>query len=186
MSSHVLISDGRVVEIIEPLHDAEGKEFPIEERFPPDFVAKLVDVSSVSPTVEVGWLFDDGMFTKPVSARRAKDEILESIKAERDRLMETGGFSVGGKWYHSDVFSRTQQMGLVMLGANIPAGTQWKTMDGSFVAMTPTLASQILAAGAANDIAIFQASERHLGAVAASKKPDAYDYSTGWPTAYGE
>ena len=39
-------------------------------------------------------------------------------------------------------------MGLVMLGDNIPAGLQWKTMDGSFVVMTPSLAQQVFAAAA--------------------------------------
>lgn len=107
------------------------------------------------------------------------------IKTERDRRIQQGGYKVGAKWYHSDTFSRTQQMGLVMLGANIPANTPWKTMDGSFVIMTQTLAGQIFGTAAASDIAIFSAAETHRVAMEASTDPAAYNFSGGWPTIYG-
>ena len=108
------------------------------------------------------------------------------IKAERDRRMISGGYKVGTDWYHSDVFSRTQQLGLVQLGANIPANILWKTMSGSFVLMTPTLASQIFAAAVASDAAIFAAAEAHKAAMEASATPETYDFSAGWPKVYGE
>ena len=109
-----------------------------------------------------------------------------AIKTERDRRIQQGGYKVGAKWYHSDTFSRTQQMGLVMLGANIQANLQWKTMDGSFVTMTQQLAGQVLAAAAASDQAIFAAAEAHRQAMEASADPAAYDFSTGWPKVFGE
>lgn len=84
----------------------------------------------------------------------------EAIKAERDRRTQQGGYQAAGKWFHSDTFSRTQQMGLVMMGASIPADLQWKTMDGSFVAMTQTLAGQVFAAAAASDAALFARAEQ--------------------------
>jgi hypothetical protein len=71
-----------------------------------------------------------------------------------------------------------------LLGANIPDGLQWKTMDGSFVTMTQALAQQILAAGAASDQAIFAAAEAHKAAMEASEDPASYDYSTGWPATF--
>lgn len=107
------------------------------------------------------------------------------IKAERDRRTQNGGYQVAGKWFHSDLFSRTQQLGLVIAGANAPA-VQWKTMDGSFVAMTPQLAAQIFAAAAASDIAIFAAALQHKAAMEAGEDPAAYDFSDGWPVAFGE
>lgn len=110
----------------------------------------------------------------------------QAIKADRDRRTQAGGYQVGAKWYHSDTFSRTQQMGLVMLGANIPAGVQWKTMDGTFVAMTQALAGQIFGAAAASDIAVFAAAETHKAAMEASADPAAYDFSAGWPAIFGE
>lgn len=112
--------------------------------------------------------------------------VLERIKSERDRRTEQGGYKVGAHWFHSDKKSRSQQLGLVLLGANIPANLQWKTMDGTFVTMTQTLAQQILAAGAASDQAIFAAAEAHRQAMEASADPAAYDFSTGWPKVFGE
>lgn len=113
-------------------------------------------------------------------------QIWEAIKAERDRRADTGGYLAGGKWFHSDQKSRSQQLGLVLLGASIPAGLQWKTMDGSFIEMTPALAQQILGAAAASDIAIFTAAEMHKAAMEASAEPAAYDFSGGWPAGFGE
>jgi Domain of unknown function (DUF4376) len=114
------------------------------------------------------------------------DDMWQKIKAERDRRIQSGGYKVGTKWYHSDTFSRTQQMGLVMLGINIPANTPWKTMDGSFVGMTQVLAGQIFGTAAASDIAIFTAAETHNAAMRASALPHTYNYLSGWPVAYGE
>lgn len=116
----------------------------------------------------------------------AKTLAWSRIKTERDRRIQQGGYKVGAKWYHSDTFSRTQQMGLVMLGANIPANTPWKTMDGSFVIMTQTLAGQIFGTAAASDIAIFTAAETHNAAMNASPTPENYRFTGGWPVAYGE
>lgn len=110
----------------------------------------------------------------------------ESIKAERDRRIQHGGYKVGEKWFHSDTFSRTQQMGLVMLGANIPANLQWKTMDGSFIAMTQALAGQVFAAAAVSDVAIFGAAEAKRTAMEASADPASFDFAGGWPLAFGE
>lgn len=124
------------------------------------------------------------VLTDPVPA--AADEIWLDIKAERDRRIQSGGYKVGEKWFHSDTFSRTQQMGLVMLGDNIPPNTPWKTMDGSFEVMTPALAAQIFAAAAASDIAIFAAAEAHKATMEASQDPSAYDFSAGWPDSYAE
>lgn len=76
-------------------------------------------------------------------------------------------------------------MGLVMLGSSIPAGTKWKTMDGSFVDMTQELAQQIFTTAAASDIAIFAAAELHIAAAQASENPSAYDFSSGWPEIFG-
>ena len=63
-------------------------------------------------------------------------ETWESIKAERDQRTQTGGYYVAPHWYHSDQFSRIQQLALVLLAANIPAGTMWKTLDNGLIEMT--------------------------------------------------
>lgn len=133
----------------------------------------------------IGWLYDGQDFTAPapdLTALRA--EHWEDIKAERDKRIQTGGYLAAGKWFHSDTFSRTQQMGLVMMGAGIPGGLQWKTMDGSFVAMTQTLAGQVFAAAAASDAAIFARAEQIRAAMDAD--PAAFDLAAhAWPPVFG-
>ena len=134
--------------------------------------------------VQIGATWDGLTFTNPVNPN-AKVDALSGIKAERDRR-KAGGVKVGAKWFHSDDGSRIQQMGLVMMGAAIPANLQWKTMDGTFITMTQTLASQVFQAVAASDQAVFTAAETHRATMEASTDPASYDYSTGWPKIYGE
>lgn len=118
-----------------------------------------------------------------------KVEAWQRIKSERDRR-KVGGVKVKvgtvDNWFHSDDASRIQQMGLVMMGASIPANLQWKTMDGSFVAMTQAVAGTVFAAAAASDQAIFTAAETHRVAMEASADPSGYDCSAGWPKVFGE
>ena len=81
------------------------------------------------------------------------------IKQQRDELTENGGCLHQGKWFHTDTKSKQQQMALAMLGQNLPAGLQWKTMDGSFVEMTPELAASLFAAQVSREQSIFAMAE---------------------------
>jgi len=109
--------------------------------------------------------------------------VTDEIKADRDRRKSLG-CTVGPHRFHSDDASRIQQLGLVMMGANLPAGVQWKTMSGTFVTMTPTLAAQIFQATAARDMAVFAVAEQHKAGVWAAADPSAYNWQTGWPASY--
>lgn len=122
----------------------------------------------------------------PPTLEEIKAKRWEDIKLERGRRTLEGGYQVQGKWFHSDLISRQQQLGLNILNGSVPEGIMWKTMDGSFVEMTWPLAQQILAAAAANDIAIFDAAEMHKAAMESSADPGAYNFNNGWPAAYGE
>src|SRR5574343_1115113 len=107
------------------------------------------------------------------------------IKAERDRRIDFGGYKVGDHWFHSDAKSRGQQRDNEAEGEGLTP-IEWKTMSGEFVTMTPALATAIRAARMSSDSAIFAAAEAHAAAMAASDDPAAYDFSIGWPAAYGE
>lgn len=109
----------------------------------------------------------------------------EHIKEERD-TRKAAGVQIGDYWFHSDDTSRIQQIGLVMLGANIPTNLQWKTMSGSFVTMTSALAQQIFQTTAGKDTQIFAVCEDHRKAMLASPNPGFYDYSGNWPITFDE
>ena len=129
---------------------------------------------------------DAGNSPDPIETKTETNaRMWDAIKAERDRR-KAGGIKVGAKWFNSDDGSRIQQIGLVMMGAGIPADLQWKTMDDSFIAMNQTVAGAVFAAAAASDQAVFTVAEGHRVAMEASADPAAYDYSTGWPKIYGE
>jgi len=109
-----------------------------------------------------------------------------NIKTERDRRTSTGGYQAAGYWFNSDTPSRIQIMALVMLGANVPSGLQWKTMDGTFVTMTSTLAQQVFAAASASDQAIFAYAVNLQTQVNNSTNPLQIDIMSGWPKIFGE
>lgn len=128
----------------------------------------------------------DGSYVEEVrdlAAERA--DLWEQIKAERDRRAQEGGYQAAGKWFHSDTFSRTQQIGLTMMGASIPAGLMWKTMDGSFIEMTQALAGQVFAAAAASDAALFAYAESLRALINAAEDPQTINIRSGWPPMYG-
>jgi len=145
-----------------------------------DSFAYLLPAGSIPITDE-----EAEQLRKP-NIEQAKAQMWQKIKTERDFRTDQGGYQVNGKWFHSDQKSRSQQLGLVLMGAKIPLNLQWKTMDGSFVTMTATLAQQIFAAAAAIDQAAFANAEAHKIAMEASKNPLQYDYSSGWPAIYGK
>lgn len=115
----------------------------------------------------------------------SKDAIWEKIKVDRDRR-QGAGVKVGDNWFHSDDKSRIQQIGLVMMGANIPSTLLWKTMSGAFVSMTPALAADIFAATAQADIALFAYAEQLNARVQAAEDASTIDINAGWPPTYEE
>lgn len=108
----------------------------------------------------------------------------EQIKAERDNKTHNGGYPAAGKWFHSDTFSRSQQLGLVLMGANIPAGLMWKTMDGSFIEMTQAVANDVFIGAGIQDSATFAHAESLKAQVDASNDPLTIDIYSGWPLCF--
>lgn len=108
------------------------------------------------------------------------------IQEERTRRQNGGVFvQSANKWFHSDQPSRVQQLGLVMMGANMPANINWKTMDGSLILMTPSLALSIFNAAATLDMTAFAVAEQHRANMMQSPTPDTYNFSGFWPAIFG-
>lgn len=122
-----------------------------------------------------------GTFTPPPPVQ-AQSVMWERIKTERDRR-KLNGVLVSGKWFHTDVFSRTQWLGMVMMGVSIPA-IQWKTMDGSYATTSQALAAGVFGATATLDATVFTVAEAHRAAMMACADPYTYDFSANWPATY--
>ncbi|MCG9081073.1 DUF4376 domain-containing protein [Laribacter hongkongensis] len=131
------------------------------------------------------WLSAGNIPFPAQTADEAKAAKWDAIKSERDRRTETGGYHAAGKWFHSDAKSRSQQQDNEAAGLGM-VPVPWKTMDGSFVDMTPELAIKIRAARMASDRAIFEAAEAHRMEMEACVDPSGYDFSGGWPPCYGK
>lgn len=108
----------------------------------------------------------------------------EQIKAERDKRTQNGGYLAVEKWFHSDTFSRSQQIGLVLMGSNIPEGLMWKTMDGSFIEMTQAVANAVFVSAGTQDSATFAYAESLKAQVDASSDPLSIDIYSGWPVCF--
>lgn len=138
----------------------------------------------------------DGVWTQvweetPLTEQEINDTklaIIKQIKDKADHLTQNGGYPVPvdgvAKWFHSDTISRTQQIGLFLMGTDIPPGLEWKTMDGSFVPMTQQLAQAIFSAATQQDIAIFNHSQQLQTAVLSAVNPFVIDIDTGWPVTF--
>jgi hypothetical protein len=133
------------------------------------------------PNIHV--MTDEEIATEPVRLEQRRLTMWQKIKDERDRR-QASGVKVGENWFHSDNSSRIQQIALVIFGANLPENIMWKTLNGAFVEMTPTLAVQLFQSSAASDMAIFAVAEYHKAAMILAPNPDTYNYLTGWPPTY--
>jgi hypothetical protein len=164
---------------------AQYQVFPVATVPAPAVNQTTQSVSEGAPE-NVGGVWRQTWVVRNASAQELSDRtqaIVSQIKAERERRTLEGGYPVEGKWYHSDTVSRTQQLGLVMMGANLPAGIQWKTMDGSFVAMTPALAQKLFAAATVQDTTTFSVAQQAIAQATAN--PGSFDMAAiPWPAIY--
>jgi hypothetical protein len=138
-------------------------------------------------TVNVGDVHLGGLSFRAAVVFSDAEVAWRKIQQRREQA-KGGGVNVPvdevDKWFHTDDASRIQHLGLVMMGAGMPQGIQWKTMNGTFVVMTQALAGQIFSAVAALDMASFAVAEQHRAAMQASADPAAYDFSAGWPETF--
>lgn len=159
----------------------------IVQHYPSLVVKALGDPNVYSNvSVETGGSLPDQATLDAHRLQMTKDYMWELIQAERTRR-QNGGVYIASitKWFHSDQTSRIQQLGLVMMGANLPTGIQWKTMDGSFIEMTPAIALSIFNAAATLDMTAFGVAEQHRQNMIVSATPETYNYSGFWPAIYG-
>lgn len=119
----------------------------------------------------------------PLSLAERRALVWERVKVAREQRRQAGVLAAG-HWFHSNDTSRIQQIGLVLMGASIPVGQTWRTMDNGEVPLTQTLAAQIFQAVATSDAAHLQAAKNLRALVDASPEPESVDITAGWPEIY--
>jgi len=118
------------------------------------------------------------------SLASVKDELVRKVKTQRD-FQKFNGVFVQNKWIHTDTYSRTQWMAMVMMGANLPA-IPWTTMDGTHIVTTPALAQGVFNGVAQLDAQLFSFASSLITSIDSSDDPNSVDITTGWPLTYVE
>ena len=118
-----------------------------------------------------------------------QDEMWERIKAKRyDNLRHGVYIKSVGKWFQTDDATRLQYLALALesVTGGFKKPINWKTMDNSFLMLTPELLREIMQAMHDDEEADFINAEKHKAAMLKAKHPLEYDYSDGWTANFDE
>jgi hypothetical protein len=105
---------------------------------------------------------------------------------ERREQCKAGGVEVGGYWFHTDIDSRLQWLGMRSEGESLSIGLPWKTMSGAFTPITAQLVADVYAAIKAKEIAAFARGEALRAALNAADDPREIDIAAGWPASFND
>lgn len=89
MRTYALIEDGKVSEIIPPYVNPDGVDIPIEERYTPNMVAQMVDITDLDPRPQQRWTYDGTVFAAPVVPGPDLVSLAASVRYQRDILFST-------------------------------------------------------------------------------------------------
>lgn len=118
-----------------------------------------------------------------------QDEMWERIKAKRyDNLRHGVYIKSVGKWFQTDDATRLQYLALALesVTGGFKKPINWKTMDNSFLMLTPEPLREIMQAMHDDEEADFINAEKHKAAMLKAKHPLEYDYSDGWTANFDE
>ena len=92
-----------------------------------------------------------------------------------------------GKWFHTDLYSKQQIQALVVANIiGIYKTTAWKTLDNTYVQLTPPLLLQVLGAMLENEARLFEIGKLHYDMLHTSQDPANYDPTSQWPTTFSD
>lgn len=116
-----------------------------------------------------------------------QDEMWERIKDKRYDNLRHGVYAKSvGKWFQTDDATRLQYLALALesVTGGFKKPINWKTMDNSFLMLTPELLREIMQTMHDDEEADFINAERHKTAMLKAEHPLEYDYSDGWTANY--
>ena len=129
----------------------------------------------------------------PECAARLKaeqqDEMWERIKDKRYDNLRHGVYAKSiGKWFQTDDATRLQYLALALesVTGGFKKPIKWKTMDNSFLMLTPELLREIMQTMHDDEEADFINAEKHKAAMLQAENPLEYDYSDGWTANFDE
>ena len=121
---------------------------------------------------------------------------LEAIYAEKwEQIKEVRTFKMGdgvllqsiGKWFHTDPDSKQQIHAMVTANViGMYKVTAWKTLDNTYVQLTPPLLLQAFGAMLENEARLFEIGKLHYDMLHTSQDPANYDPTSQWPTTFSD
>lgn len=155
-------------------------------------VSDDLTVSTPRPSEYHEWDGKKWKISKADAARlkaEQQDEVWEQIKAKRYDNRRHGVYAKSvGKWFQTDDATRLQYLALSLesVTGGFKKPINWKTMDNSFLQLTPELLREIMQTMHDDEQADFANAERHKAAMLKAENPLEYDYSGGWTANFNE
>lgn len=158
---------------------------------------EILDDISMFADVVLAWNALTPPPPTPPTLDKVKADLIEDIKAERDKLTLNGGHKIGNYWYHSNEISLIQQIALNGIADKLILGGQpdtlpvtaepWKTLSGEYVTLTVGIAKNFIQSALVQQSALFNAAKQKIDEVNAFTHLDqtlGYDPQAGFPEVY--
>ena len=149
----------------------------------------LLDLSDViiEGDIQTNYLIKDGQLER-LNLEKIYEEKWEQIKEIRTFKMNDGVLLQSiGKWFHTDPDSKQQIHAMVTANViGMYKVTAWKTLDNTYVQLTPLLLLQVFGAMLENEARLFGIGKLHYVMLHTSQDPANYDPTSQWPTTFSD
>ena len=149
----------------------------------------IVDLETllIEGDIQTNYLIKGGQLER-LNLEAIYKEKWEKIKEIRTFKMNDGVLIQSiGKWFHTDLYSKQQIQSLVVANIiGIYKTTAWKTMDNTYVQLTPMLLLQVFGAMLENESRLFDIGKLHYESLYTSNDPVNYDPASQWPTTFSD
>lgn len=149
----------------------------------------IVDLTTllIEGDIQSHYLIKGGQLER-LNLEKIYEEKWEEIKDIRTFKMSDGVLIQSiGKWFHTDPDSKQQIHAMVTANViGMYKVTAWKTMDNTYVQLTPPLLLQVFGAILENEARLFEIGKLHYDMLHTSQDPANYDPTSQWPTTFSD
>ena len=149
----------------------------------------IVDLETllIEGDIQTNYLIKGGQLER-LNLEAIYKEKWEKIKEIRTFKMNDGVLIQSiGKWFHTDLYSKQQIQSLVVANLiGVYKTTAWKTLDNTYVQLTPMLLLQVFGAMSENESRLFDIGKLHYESLYTSNDPVNYDPASLWPTTFSD
>ena len=149
----------------------------------------IVDLTTllIEGDIQTNYLIKGGQLER-LNLEAIYAEKWEQVKEIRTAKMNDGVFLQSiGKWFHTDLYSKQQIQALVVVNIiGMYKTTAWKTLDNTYVQLTPALLIQLFGAMLENESRLFGIGKLHYDMLHTSPDPSNYDPTSQWPTTFSD